>query len=76
MDFYIKGFATHADANNAKNQLLEDVTLDENEAFSIDCYILKTGEMRYAVTIVPVRGLPPPSEAEIAEARAEYLEDR
>jgi hypothetical protein len=68
MDYYIKGFATHADANSAKNQLLEDVTLDESEAFSIDCYILKTGEMRYAVTIVPARL--------DAISCAEYEEDR
>ena len=67
-DFYIKGFATHADAVAAMNQLLEDVTLDESEEFSIDCYILKTNVVRYGVTIVPA--------LEDRISRAEYEEDR
>ena len=67
-DFYIKGFATHAEAVAAMNQLLEDVTLDDSEAFSIDCYILKTNEVRSGVIIVPA--------LEDRISRAEYEEER
>jgi hypothetical protein len=68
------GFLTFAEANKAKNQLLEDHPLPDDEEYDIDCYTTKHGQM-YGITIVE-RYVPGPTEAEIAVSRAEYLEDR
>lgn len=69
------GIPTHYEAVKVMNQLLEDYPLNDDEEFSVECYAGAGGVTLYAVKIIdkPQRGY---TEAELAEARAEYLEGR
>ena len=46
------GCLTFNDASKERNELIEDMHLDDGQELTIDCYILKTGEMRYGVVLV------------------------
>ena len=47
-----QGFTTHMEAVKARNEMLEEVNPEDADRLEVDCYILKTGEMRYGVRFV------------------------
>jgi len=61
------GHLTFGEANKVKNQLLEDMPLEDGERFEIGCYMLK-GDLRYCIEVIDA--------PEQAAARAEWEEDR